>query len=260
MVRRISGTAVLLLTMGLLVPSPVQGQKAPAQAPGPDIESDKLAPGVFTGKLKGAVAPGGDFELEIEYKHLELKQQKAGNSNNGNNNQIQQLLRQQQQIAQAQMQVRNAKSPQQAAQAMQSLQRAMIQMQQQAARQQQPQQQQNLFNVVTEKKEIDFHASTDLVIRRTSLPKDLAYDEKGNLKVPSAEELKALKGPDARLPGYIGRAEDLKPGAIVAVTMKRAAVDPKADPKDPTVHKNVVTLILVEQDGLDAPTKGKKKN
>jgi hypothetical protein len=274
MVRRICGTAALLLTLGLFVAGPAQGQKAPMPpAPGNDIESDKLLPGSFTGTLKGTVTPGADFELEIPLQHLELKP----GANLGTGRQVQQIQRDVQQISQAQTRLAQAKNPQQMTQAINQLQRAALNLQNALARENQ--QILNAFRVVTDKKLVEFHASEDLVVRTLVLPNN-GYDEKGNPKKYTPEELKALKGDKPNLPGYTAKADDLKPGAIVVLTMKRAPAPPKdkdapakdapevkADPKDPkaapTGPKNIVTMIVIEKDAPDTVSPGdknKKKN
>jgi hypothetical protein len=251
MARRILGLVALFLAAGLLTVSPVLGQRKAPPGADEDIESDKLNPGTFTGKLKAGVSPGSDFELEIEYKHLELNPK----AQQGNNNQARQLMQAQQQIARAKQQLARARTPQEQARAMQQLQRTMQQIQVNQLRQQAGAGN-GALKVVTETKDIEFHAAGDLVVRLANPP--VTFDEKGNLQPLSPENLKALKGNNPRLPGYEGKIEDLKPGAIVQVVMKRAVADPKAAEKPE--HKNVVTMIVVEKEGSDGPMKGRKKN
>jgi len=249
MARRILGLAIFFLGAGFFTVVPALGQqKGQPPADMNEIDSDKLNVGTFVGRLKGGVSPGEDFELEIEYKRAELNPKAL----QGGGQQVQQLLQAQQQIAQAQAALARARNPQEQARAMNQMQRTMQRLQLNQLRQATGAGQ---FKMVTDTKDIAFHAAGDVVIRRAT-PPVTGFDEKGNVKVPSPAELKAMKGPNPRLPGYEGKAEDLKAGSVVSVVMKRVVADPKAVEKPE--HKNEVTMIILEQEASSGPMKGKK--
>jgi len=56
-------------------------------------------------------------------------------------------------------------------------------------------------------------------VRTLQLPID--FDEKGKPKRYSAQELKDLKGPDPKLPGYTADFDSLKPEQVVKVYLAR---------------------------------------
>jgi hypothetical protein len=61
-------------------------------------------------------------------------------------------------------------------------------------------------------------------------PADNGFDDKGNIKAPSAAERSKAKGDtpaERKLPGYKGSIDRLKPGDIVQVTLSNAKPDPK---------------------------------
>lgn len=251
MARRILGLTVFFLATGFLIPTPAQGQKAPT---GPEIDSDKLTPGTFVGRLKGAVSPGSDFDLMIEVPRIEINQKAL--QGNRNQNQVRQMVQAQQQIARAQQQMQRAKNPQEQARAMQQMQRTMQQLQQNQLRQaiQQQRASNNAVKVVKDTKEISFYASADVIVRLANPP--ISFDEKGNLQTLTPQLLRELKGSNPQLPGYEGKPEDLKSGAVVQVVLKRAVVDPK-NPAPPE-NRNVVTMIVIQKEGSDTPGRGKK--
>ena len=194
--------AAPLLALLLALPAAAQKNKPQPQNP---VDSDKIASGQFTGYL--LTTPGTDrtFTLRVQYQDLQLKpnaQRTANNANNQANRQLQQIARLQQQMA-------KSKSP---AQQMAQIQRIVAQMQVGQARAQQ-----NLYNVVTRYQDIDFQAEETVKVRTMELPEQ--FDEKGNLKKYTTEELKQLKGKDKDLPGYESAFESLKEGQLIRVTL-----------------------------------------
>jgi hypothetical protein len=81
-------------------------------------------------------------------------------------------------------------------------------------------------------KDLEIQTIDDLIVRRMQPPDQ--YDEKGTVRKPTQAELKELKGPDPKLPGYKADVNDLKNGQIVTVSLqKRKDTDKKdADKKD----------------------------
>jgi hypothetical protein len=272
--------------MACLAPVKAQDKKKPD--PAAAVDADTLPAGQYTGKLKTPPGSDGSFVVAVEYQHYVLKNPNQIPKNT--NPQMTRLLKDQQKIAQLQTKVANARTAKQQAQAIQQLQNATNKFQiDLAAAQLNPGQ--NPFNVVTDTKEITFHAADNMKVRFASPPN--VYDEKGNIKKYTPEELKELKGTgdDAKLPGYEGSVEKLNAGSTVRVTTiankpkkdekkpdadkkpdedKKPDADVKADDKKPDDKKDpgpktIASMIMVLQDAGPAndttdPKKKKKNN
>jgi hypothetical protein len=221
----------------------------------PALDSDKLTPGEFTGKLK--TTPGSDrsFTVTVEYSHLELKN---ANQLPKNNTALKNLARDAQKVTRLQQQVAKAKRPQDQVKRLTELQHAVAQLQLQAVRANLDVQQ--LFKVVTHKQDIAFHAAEDVKVRTLNPP--VTFDEKGNIKNYTRDELKDLKGKDNKLPGYESSLDQLQAGQLVKVTLARTPDSAKSD-KDNDKEKDAdkdkdkdqssdkkseVTLILIKSD------------
>jgi hypothetical protein len=115
------------------------------------------------------------------------------------------------------------------------------------------------------------------------------FDEKGNIKKYTKEELKQLKGKDTNLPGYESSFEALRPGQLVQVTLAthkakkpaaspgdakdKPAADKAADKdkaaekdkpaadkdKDSEKHKQVRLIVILKEDAGPVPG-GKRAN
>jgi len=268
MYRRLLG-AGLLVVMFLSLGAPAtwaqKPDKKPAAAP---TDADTLPPGESSGKLKSVPGTDGTFTVGVEYQHLELKNPKALAQFQKANPQLTNAIRDQQKIAQTQAHLATARTPQQAAHYLQQLQHEMasIQTHQLQALTRASGTQNSPYTLKTETKDITFHAAEDVKVRFTNPPS--AFDEKGNVKKYTPEELKELKGKDTNLPGYQGSVEKLSTGMTVKVTTKKAPpkkdADKDKDDAKPEEHKTVVTLIVVQGDESsgtgsgDQPKKPKK--
>lgn len=138
----------------------------------------------------------------------------------------------------------------QQAQAIQKAQQAMIQqyMQQMMKLQQaQANGQKGGFKLVKDSIEFETPVSEKAVTRRETLP--VEYDDKGNLKKFSAEELAKMKGPDKTAPGYMARFEDLTAGTPVRIYFGKDGAETK-----PVVTK----IVIVGEAQLSASPNGKK--
>lgn len=98
--------------------------------------------------------------------------------------------------------------------------------------------------------DLEMEGTDNLVIRRMQLP--LAFDERGKPRRHTDAELKQLKGPDPKQPGYQGEFDNLKPGQAVLVTLfqrkdtsKKSAAPSKA--KKPVDLTAEALLKLAEQ-------------
>src|SRR5262249_37754586 len=77
--------------------------------------------------------------------------------------------------------------------------------------------------------DIEFQHRELVKVRTMILPEQ--FDEKGNIKKYTKEELKELKGKDKDLPGYESSLEKLEAGQVVTVTLA-AYSRPKPKPED----------------------------
>jgi len=86
----------------------------------------------------------------------------------------------------------------------------------------------------------------DAKVRQLKLP--LAFDDKGNPRKYTPEELRDLKGTEG-LPGYTADFTDLKPGQIVRVSKskrKKTAEEIRDAAKAGDPIREVATLIVIE--------------
>jgi hypothetical protein len=275
--QRCLGIALCLLVFAL--PSFAKAPPKPKAPPaGASLDADKLAPGVFAGTVMNP--PGADrmFTINVSYQKLQLK---PGQNLNRTN---QQLQRQYNHIMQLQNQLNHPSRRHNPSGTMQQLQNAMVQFQVQAARAQA-----NMFQVVNATQKVDFQAEEAVKVRVNYLPEQ--FDDKGNIKKYSKEELAELKGKDKNLPGYESSIDNLTNGQIVQVTLgvhkkpkpatvlntstadkdkdkdkdKDAEKDTSKDKdKDTTTqHKLQVRMIVILKDGAspsNSTKPGKSKN
>ena len=96
------------------------------------------------------------------------------------------------------------------------------------------------MKVVTEWVEVEIPIKETTKIR-TKTPLQV-YDDKGNIKKYSPEELKTLKGSKPALPGYEVKLDELTPGAVIEVTLNKSPAN-KDDKKDD--DKVFATMIMV---------------
>jgi hypothetical protein len=68
-------------------------------------------------------------------------------------------------------------------------------------------------------RDVEFHALDEVKIRSKNPP--LEFDEKGRPRKYTYRELKELKGPDSKLPGYQADFDSLKPGQDVQITLAK---------------------------------------
>jgi serine/threonine protein kinase/Leucine-rich repeat (LRR) protein len=84
-----------------------------------------------------------------------------------------------------------------------------------------------VYQVTARDRKLDLKLDDDVKVRTIKLPP--AYDEKGSVRKRTPAELKELKGPDTRLPGYTSGREYLSAGQVVQVHLEAGQV--KAKPK-----------------------------
>ena len=96
------------------------------------------------------------------------------------------------------------------------------------------------MKVATEWVEVEIPIKETTKIR-TKTPLQV-YDDKGNIKKYSPEELKTLKGSNPALPGYEVKLDELTPGAVIEVTLNKSP-GKNDDKKDD--DKVFATMIMV---------------
>jgi hypothetical protein len=135
---------------------------------------------------------------------------------------------------------------------------------------------QNMYQVVQATRDVDFQLTENVKVRIKDLPEQ--FDEKGNIKKYTKEELAALKGKDKNLMGYESSLEALQQGQTLLLALRvhkkpkpatlttPAAKKDKEDDKEPDgslEHKMQVTTVVIVKDGnasqSSKPAKGKKK-
>jgi hypothetical protein len=119
-------------------------------------------------------------------------------------------------------------------------------------------------------KEFTMETIDNFLVRRLNPP--FEYDDKGNVKQFTKEELEKMKGKDKNLVGYEAKAEDLQAGQVVRVYMAKPKAkpkdkdEPKAEdkkaedmPPDPPQVRMIVILADAAANAPDNPQPKKKK-
>jgi hypothetical protein len=104
-----------------------------------------------------------------------------------------------------------------------------------------------LYDVKQKTKDLDLQTIDDVKVRLTNPPPQ--YDAKGNIKKPTAAELKELKGPDTSLPGYQAEFANLHNEQYVKITLvkkKDAPKHPKPKDFDPADLDNLPQISMIE--------------
>jgi hypothetical protein len=260
--------ACLLLTSAIVLPALPAAPGDKKKAKNAPLDSATLKAGEFTGKLKAV--PGSDrlFLVTVETKVAIPK--------GGANPALAAIQRTQNQIAQAQAQLARAKKPADYNRAAARLQQLQAQLINQTA-------QANLraaanVKVKTVRNDVEFQHRDEVKVRTLVLPEQ--FDDKGNVKKYTKEQLNELKGKDKNLPGYESALEKLEPGQVVTVTLAsyrkpKPKPDDKAKPeaKDKDLDKDAdtakaddekkmqVKLIVIKEEADSSPgeKKGRKR-
>jgi hypothetical protein len=123
-------------------------------------------------------------------------------------------VRQQQALLARQQQIMKVRNPIQRQQQLNQLYQDALRLQQSQA---------NLFKIKETQQNVDLRLAEDAKVR-TVLPPE-AFDEKGNIKVYTAKELKELKG-DPKLPGFQAERDAIEVGRTVLVQIGRKVLVP----------------------------------
>jgi hypothetical protein len=203
--RRCFGIGFLLLLLASLTTNAAPPKKkTPPQA---TMDADQLKPGVFAGTVVSVPDTDRMFTVNVTYQKLQLK---PGQNLNRTN---QTLQREYNRIMQLQAQaMRPPSRGHNPMRAMQQLQGAVSQFQNNLARSQA-----NMFQVVNATQKVDFQVDEAVKVRVKDLPEQ--FDDKGNVKRYTKEEIAQFKGKDKNLPGYESSLDAIKPGQIVQVAL-----------------------------------------
>jgi hypothetical protein len=228
----------------------------PALAADPPKNADggTFAPGDYTGKLVSTPGTDGAFTIAVETDRLAPKPGAA----QAENRDVQQLLRDQEHIDKLQAELARSRNLREYERRLAALNEAMARMQADGLRDKLKAS--GDVKVVKEQKDVDFHAADGVKVRTLNPP--VQFDDKGNPKKYTKEELDAFKGKDKDLPGYEATADSLKVGDMVKVTLAPPKFDKNADKdsdakKDTAKPGNQVTVIVILSE--DAGGKGKGK-
>ncbi len=257
-----SGRLTTAFLCGCFLAAPVLAADPPK-----DVDGDNLPAGTFTGKLTIVPGTDGSFTMKVEFDHVQLKPGAANNQNRD----VQRLVRDQERIEKTQVEIARARNMGEYNRLVQQLAGEVERLQAQTLRLQL--QGNTDYTIKKEFKDIDFHTADDVKVRIMTPP--VQFDDKGNVKEYTKDELKALKGKDSDLPGYESTLDYLKVGDTIKVTLAtpkppKKDADNAADPTkkdadtttDPTDMKkgHAITLIVIlSEDGGDnaKPKKGK---
>lgn len=286
--RTCAGIGFLMCLIGLSVFADAAPPKGKAAQAASKVDADVLPPGHFVGTI--ASTPNSDrmFTLKITYPEVRLKPGvRMPNLSQAQaqfmNSQYRQMMNLQRQVGQIEHhRVHNMMQMQQMyMQVQMAQQRTLARLQQQEVQQelrllqQEIRAIQNMYQVVPVTRSVDFQADANVKVRIKDLPPH--FDEKGNIKKYTREELSALKGKDKELIGYESSLEALQPGQVVLVSLRSykkphstalntpvSKKDKAGDEANSSVeHKMQVTLIVILKDGdalqsATAPSKPKK--
>ncbi len=248
--RRLVACAGVLLAVCLLLPSPASGQKkgknkdkVPVEVATEQDYAQLRQMKDVSGKLTALDPTAKTLTLVVEYQTYEAVTPKAGKNPNA---QVQSILRQQQQLMREYQNILNMRNP---AQQQLRLQQWQVRVQQlQARMNQQGLGQQNLFQPVKHAKEFEFDLADEVRVARLKL--EVEYDDKGNIKEYTPEELKKRR--DKELPGYTATFEEVLPGQ----TLKLYLTKPKATPKTKKEEKSTDPAKEGETAPKTAPKEG----
>jgi hypothetical protein len=117
------------------------------------------------------------------------------------------------------------------------------------AQRQMLQAQATLYQMQSMTKDVELQTTDEVKVRLAYPPE--AFDDKGKPKRYTAKELKELKGPDPKLPGYNAEFSDLHEGQYVTVTLVKkkdapTKLPPRRPIKDPKEAKDIDADLLLE--------------
>jgi hypothetical protein len=225
--RSVSLAGAALLSLVLTMSAQAQ-KKAPNKSEAPLEAAKVLKPGNFVGKLGNVNS--STFVLRLEFDHLDLKP--GASKQRNQTTQYQNLLREYSRLTQARQKLANARTPQEQMNALRSMQQISAQIQRSISQQLgaaglsgSP------YVLKKDYRDLEVELAPNVSVRTNFLP--FAYDDMGNPKKYTPEEIKELKGPNPSIPGYKSGLNALKPGQGVKVTLTlvKEKTEPVAEKK-----------------------------
>ncbi len=107
-----------------------------------------------------------------------------------------------------------------------------------------------LYSVQTMTKDVELQTTDEVKVRQAHPPEQ--FDDKGKPKRYTAKELKELRGPDPKLPGYNAEFTDVHEGQYVTVSLVKkkdspaAKLPPRRPIKDPKEAKDIDADLLLQ--------------
>jgi len=214
---------VLLLTVAF--PPHALAQKKPDNAPPAKDKKEATDRMVSAGEITGKVIQWGEGSQKYLTMQVTIK---YGVPNVGALNNIANLEKQAAQVA-----TNPNLNPLQRAQQIQQIKLDLAKNQQQA------------ITIKEESQNVELQLGDEVKVRRANPPP--SFDEKGNLKKPTAKELKELKGPDPKLPGFTADVADIASDQMVTATLakKKDAKPAPKDKDDKTAERPQVTMLVI---------------
>ncbi len=217
-------TGLMLVLAFALSTAAADDKKDQNDATKPDNDAAKIAAAKeLTGRLTKLSSTGNSFVLRVEY--VDLKPNAGYREGAAAGKELQHMIKQQNELARLQAQIMKTRNP---AKRAAKLQQFAVKVQRQELR---ANAQHLPFHVVTRHQDVPLVAAEDVKVRVAGPPPD--FDEKGNPKKYTPEELRKLKGPE-KLWGYPGDWSNLQNGQEVKVFLARnkkaaAAAEKKAE-------------------------------
>ncbi|MFO0967435.1 MAG: hypothetical protein U0793_17890 [Gemmataceae bacterium] len=232
---------VCLLYSGADVDAQKKDKKGKMDVPTATPEDYKALASVkeLTGKLMVAntgSAGAGSITFRLEIQHLEPNPAYKG-PKGPTGSAAYELNRRYDQVMRDYAEVARARTPLEQQRRLMNLQRDMARLQQDMARmmaksstppkagKNDPS---NPFRVATTSKDYEFDLSDKLVVRWNQPP--FQYDDKGEVKTYTKEELAEMRGKDPKIPGYKAKIEELLAGQTVKIFLNPPPK--KTKPKD----------------------------
>ncbi len=226
--RYLARAAAVLLVGGLAMPAVGADKdkakdKADAKAAEKGVTSEKMyRAGQLAGKILTVVESKKSIRLQVTLQYPKLNQ---GSLNS---------------LVQAQLNMQRAAyntNPQSRAQGIYNAQMQMLRAQA------------TLYSVQTMTKDVELQTTDEVKVRQAHPPE--AFDDKGKPKKYTPKELKELRGPDPKLPGYNAEFSDLREGQYVTVTLVKkkdapAKLPPRRPIKNPKDAKDIDADLLLQ--------------
>jgi hypothetical protein len=256
----------VLLIGEIRADSPAKGTTPENAPPTTQQITEKLPPGEYVGRLVGVDARANTLVLRITTQRQVLKN--PDGPTRTFDQIVQDTTKEEQKIGQLYQDAAISRSMADYQRKQKEINKVVAEFQQKSLPKQlndMAQQQQNPqpveYVTLTERKDAKLTAVGDVKIRLREPP---SFDDEGNVKKYSAEELRKLKGKEPFEPGYDGKLGNLRPGDYLRITLAAKAPpkgpDKKADQANgatvpPATEVTAITIITKEQAEKQEPAR-----